>query len=93
MIHEFGVGHYNFTMLLSRRILVSAIILGISAVSLSACGQQGALYLPTEPAAAKRATLPETLSPFGPAKTTQPDAQTVPSSAKPPASAPTPAPQ
>jgi predicted small lipoprotein YifL len=90
LIHEFGVGHYNFTMLLFRQILVRAIILGISAVSLSACGQRGALYLPTEPAAAKRATLPETLSPFGPAKSPQPNTQTVQPSANPPASAPTP---
>ncbi|MEO8118379.1 MAG: lipoprotein [Rhodoferax sp.] len=80
-------------MLLSRQILVTAIILSVSAVSLSACGQQGALYLPTEPAAAKRATLPETLSPFGAARNASPDAQTVPSSATPPASTPTPAPQ
>lgn len=27
------------------------------------CGQKGALYQPTEPAAAHRATLPETLTP------------------------------
>jgi len=79
-------------MLLFRQILVSTVVLGISAVSLTACGQQGALYLPTEPAAAKRATLPETLLPFGP-NATQPEAQTVPSVAKPPAPAATPVPQ
>jgi len=80
-------------MLLFRQILVSTVVLGISAVSLTACGQQGALYLPTEPAAAKRATLPETLLPFGPVNATQPEAQTVPSSANPPAPAATTAPQ
>ncbi|MEY4265844.1 MAG: Prokaryotic lipoprotein-attachment site, partial [Pseudomonadota bacterium] len=29
--------------------------------ALAGCGQSGALYLPTEPAAAQRATLPQTL--------------------------------
>jgi predicted small lipoprotein YifL len=33
---------------------------------LGACGQQGPLYLPTEPAAAHRATLPQTLLPGAP---------------------------
>jgi len=33
------------------------------AASLSGCGQPGALYLPNEPAAARRATLPQTLIP------------------------------
>ncbi|WP_414708515.1 LPS translocon maturation chaperone LptM [Ramlibacter sp.] len=32
---------------------------------LAGCGQRGPLYLPTEPAAADRATLPETLRPGG----------------------------
>jgi predicted small lipoprotein YifL len=44
-----------------RRILVSTLSLGAVVVGLGACGQQGPLYLPTEPAAANRATLPETL--------------------------------
>lgn len=30
---------------------------------LAACGQKGPLYLPTAPASANRATLPQTLSP------------------------------
>lgn len=30
---------------------------------LAACGQKGPLFLPAEPAAASRATLPETLAP------------------------------
>lgn len=59
--HEFRVGHYNFTMLSLLRILVTPFVLGISTAGLMGCGQPGALYLPTEPSAAKRATLPETL--------------------------------
>lgn len=33
---------------------------------LAGCGQRGPLYLPTEPAAANRATLPQVLTPGGP---------------------------
>ena len=77
-------------MLLLRQILVSTLILGAGAVSLTACGQQGPLYLPTEPAAAKRATLPETLLPFTRSIAT-PQAQNTPASAAP--LAPTSAPQ
>lgn len=44
---------------------------------LTACGQKGPLYMPTEPAAAGRATLPQTLQP-------------APSTAVEPASAPIP---
>ncbi len=43
--------------------LVKVAVVGVVAAGLSGCGQQGALYLPTEPAAARRATLPETLRP------------------------------
>jgi predicted small lipoprotein YifL len=54
-------------MLKLRQILVSPHTLAAFAVaavfSLAACGQKGALYLPTEPAAARRATLPEILNP------------------------------
>ncbi|MDB5731821.1 MAG: hypothetical protein JWQ03_1716 [Variovorax sp.] len=54
-------------MLNVRQILVSAPAgaLGCAAVAalLTGCGQAGALYLPTEPAAANRATLPQTLIP------------------------------
>jgi len=35
----------------------------VALAALAACGQSGALYLPTEPAAAQRATLPQTLIP------------------------------
>ncbi|MGK6309999.1 LPS translocon maturation chaperone LptM [Variovorax sp. DT-64] len=50
-------------MLNVRQILVSAIGLAIVGVALAGCGQKGALYLPTEPAAANRATLPGLLLP------------------------------
>jgi predicted small lipoprotein YifL len=50
---------------IKQRILVSRLILAASVAVLGACGQQGPLYLPTEPAAAGRATLPETLRPGG----------------------------
>ena len=46
LVQEFKVGHYNFTMLRICQILVTTIVLASSAVSLSACGQQGPLYLP-----------------------------------------------
>ncbi|GAA4329254.1 hypothetical protein GCM10023165_02090 [Variovorax defluvii] len=46
-----------------RQILVSAIGLMLIGVALGGCGQKGALYLPTEPAARDRATLPELLLP------------------------------
>ena len=61
LIHEFWVGHYNFTMLQTGRILVTSLALVASAGFLGGCGQAGSLYLPSEPAAAKRATLPQTL--------------------------------
>jgi predicted small lipoprotein YifL len=50
-------------MLQTKRILVSALVLAASVAGLSACGQPGPLYLPTEPAAARRATLPQSLLP------------------------------
>jgi predicted small lipoprotein YifL len=54
-------------MLKLRQILVSPFTLAacavVGALSLSACGQKGPLYLPTEPAAAHRATLPQVLNP------------------------------
>jgi len=57
-------------MLQTCRILVRVITLaGLAAIAgtgllvLGGCGQPGALYLPTEAAAARRATLPQTLLP------------------------------
>jgi len=37
-------------------------------LGLAACGQRGALYLPTDPAAADRATLPDLLTPSVPGR-------------------------
>lgn len=39
-----------------------------AAVALAGCGQRGPLYLPTEPAAANRATLPQSILPTLPGK-------------------------
>lgn len=51
-------------MLNARQILVSAIGLATLGVGLAGCGQRGPLYLPTDPAAANRATLPQVLLPI-----------------------------
>jgi predicted small lipoprotein YifL len=51
-------------MLKAPQILVRSIALAACAASLAflaGCGQKGPLYLPTDPAARDRATLPETL--------------------------------
>jgi predicted small lipoprotein YifL len=50
-------------MLNVRQILVNAIGLAIVGVALAGCGQKGPLYLPTDPAAKNRATLPGLLIP------------------------------
>ncbi|WP_287924126.1 lipoprotein [Diaphorobacter sp.] len=50
-------------MFRARQILVRTIVLAVSTAAFAACGQRGPLYLPTDPAAAQRATLPETLNP------------------------------
>jgi predicted small lipoprotein YifL len=57
-------------MLNVRQILVSTraravlmVCLAAGATGLVACGQRGALYLPTDPAAAGRATLPQLMTP------------------------------
>lgn len=47
----------------STGILVTALALALSVAGLSGCGQKGKLYLPTDPASAGRATLPQTLMP------------------------------
>jgi predicted small lipoprotein YifL len=39
------------------------VALTAATLMLCACGQKGSLYLPTEPAAAGRATLPQSLIP------------------------------
>ncbi|WP_442874543.1 LPS translocon maturation chaperone LptM [Diaphorobacter sp. ED-3] len=57
------VEKYNLRMFRARQILVRTIVLAVSTAAFAACGQRGPLYLPTDPAAAQRATLPETLNP------------------------------
>ncbi len=61
-VHEFKVGHYNSLMLSRIQILVRLIAL-VAAGALFGCGQRGPLYLPQDPAAAQRATLPQVLTP------------------------------
>lgn len=80
-------------MLQFRRILVStishaafAVIVGGALLGLIGCGQTGALYLPAEPAAANRATLPQSLWPVMPDKKT--DTSPNPAPAPVPAHAP-----
>jgi predicted small lipoprotein YifL len=64
-----------------RQILVSAIGLALVGVGLTACGQKGPLYIPTEPAAKDRATLPQVLTP------SRSSNGAAPASAQPPAGA------
>ena len=86
-VQKFSVSHYNFTMRQQPAILYRfskalrddgrshKLIGALCLCLLTGCGQQGALYLPTEPAAAQRATLPETLLPSkrpAPANTDKP---------------------
>ena len=72
-------------MLKALQILAKRIALAGSVALLCACGQRGPLYLPSSPASAQRATLPETLTPDA-VRTTMP-APAQPSAA--PAPAPT----
>ncbi|RYE42740.1 MAG: hypothetical protein EOP24_31355 [Hyphomicrobiales bacterium] len=72
-------------MLRASQILVRTIALAASAAALAACGQRGPLFLPTEPAAAQRATLPQTLNPV-PSTTQSPTPAASPAAA--PASSP-----
>ncbi len=50
-------------MLNVRQTVASAIGLALLAGGLAGCGQRGGLYLPTDPAAKGRATLPQTVLP------------------------------
>jgi predicted small lipoprotein YifL len=57
-------------MLNVRQILVSAsgravfrVCVLVSGVAVAGCGQSGALYLPKDPAAVNRATLPDLITP------------------------------
>lgn len=48
---------------------VALAVIGLSgSLLLAGCGQTGALYLPTDPAATQRASLPKSLWPFMPSK-------------------------
>ena len=52
-------------MLLIRQILVRALVLAagtVATATLVGCGQRGPLYMPTEAAAANRATLPVSIA-------------------------------
>lgn len=49
-----------------------AFIATAAMAALAGCGQRGPLYLPTEPAAAGRLTLPEVLFPTSPGNPTPP---------------------
>ncbi|MFN4119686.1 LPS translocon maturation chaperone LptM [Acidovorax sp.] len=71
-------------MLKAPQILVRTVVLAASAAALAGCGQRGPLYLPTDPAAQQRATLPQTLSPSRGApgsSTVQPEAPAAAASA------------
>jgi predicted small lipoprotein YifL len=73
------------TPILSRCLALVASAVALAAVLggiLAACGQQGALYLPTEPAAAQRATLPESLRPTVATLPTLPPSSPLPSLSK-----------
>jgi predicted small lipoprotein YifL len=55
------------------QILFKRLVLGAVVVTVTvACGQKGALYLPTDPAALDRASLPEVLIPRLPSPTPEP---------------------
>lgn len=56
-----------YTPMFFRKITYIAIL--CTSCMLTACGQKGALYLPTEPEASNRATLPQTLTPSTTPKT------------------------
>lgn len=80
------VEKYNFTMLNVRQILVIAASLTGIGVGLSGCGLKGPLYLPTDPIARDRATLPSLLMP-SPGATATPAATpaSAPAAGNPPA--------
>ncbi|WP_251140754.1 lipoprotein [Rhodoferax sp. U11-2br] len=69
--------------MLFQQILVRALALSATVSLLSACGQTGALYLPTPPAGTHRATLPESLVPqvFSRPAPTDTDTATAPAKA------------
>ncbi len=66
-----------------RFILVTATLFGLLA-GLSGCGQKGPLYLPQTPAAAERATLPQTVFGGGGRTSSSPTAAQPPLAPPPP---------
>ncbi|MBC7434907.1 MAG: lipoprotein [Bdellovibrionales bacterium] len=74
-------------MLHVYRILVSVIVLVACAAALSGCGQKGALYIPRDPGAADRATLPQIINSTLPFTSSDPKPG-VPAPAAPAASTP-----
>lgn len=68
-------------MLNVRQILVSALGLVLVGVGLTACGQRGALVLPSDPAAKDRTTLPGLLLPTPPASASKDAAAPAPAPA------------
>lgn len=56
-------------MLNASQILVRCIALAVCTAALAACGQRGDLYLPSEPAAQNRASLPDAVLPVLPTRT------------------------
>jgi predicted small lipoprotein YifL len=69
---------------------VALAVIGLSGALLAGCGQTGALYLPTDPAATQRASLPKSLWPFMPSK--KKDEAQAQDEQNPDGTAPTPAP-
>lgn len=68
---------------------VALAVIGLSgALLLTGCGQTGPLYLPKEPEAAHRASLPKSLWPFMPSK----KKDEAPNQASPPSDSPAPTP-
>ncbi|WP_299763797.1 lipoprotein [Ramlibacter sp.] len=87
MVEIFQVSHYNFQMFGVLQILVSPCLrtLALAAAvvaGLAACGQKGPLFLPTEPAAAGRASLTEILAPSTAVSGPQSPASAVPATGK-----------
>lgn len=63
-------------MLKVRQILVSTISLSMLMVALVGCGQRGPLFIPTDPAAKGRATLPDLIVPGRKADPSEPATET-----------------
>jgi predicted small lipoprotein YifL len=60
------------------RVVLAGAVVAAAAAVLAGCGQRGPLYLPTDPAAAGRATLPQVLLPIGSPSIPTPATSTLP---------------